>query len=300
MKDRFDETTWIDHGMFRGTTHRTAFVCDGLNQGSEYFVGDLWNKYGVRYFWNAAVEEIIKPSLKGKIKKLKLYDASVDLWKSYLSQTELNEMRFDKAIEELVKRYFQKGEVNSLLQSKGSGFPTPLFWQHPTRTNNFYSWATDFVKIFNPSDIGVNEEQQRLNKQISDWGIFINHGYFVRNHNEDGVLSEQNGKIVINPYFDKTLEFIARRSEEGDLYITTIRDLLDYWVLIENISFDYMPEGAIYINNLNNKSIDGFSLAIKAHNIRIDGKVPKSRKAGDDTVVWFDLPARERVRLQAD
>ena len=119
-------------------------------------------------------------------------------------------MRFDRAFKELVRRYLKKGEINSGLTSKGDGFPTPLFWQHRTRTNNFYSWATDFVKVFDRSDTGVKEEEERLKKQISDWGIFINHGYFVRNLYEDGVLKDQEGKIVIDPYFDKTLNQMAR------------------------------------------------------------------------------------------
>ena len=122
----------------------------------------------------------------------------------------------------------------------------------------------------------------------------------MRNHYDDGVLSEHNGKIVIDPYFDKTLEIMAAMGKEGDLYTTTIRNMLDYWILIENISFDYMPDGTIYINNLNDKSIKGFSLAIKADVVRIDGEIPKSRRAGDDTVLWFDIPARQRVILQTN
>ena len=300
MKDRFDEKTWIDHGMFSGKSHRTAFVCDGLNQGSEFFVGDLWEKYDVRYFWNAAVEEIIKPSFKAEFKKLKLYDASVDLWKSYLSPKELTDLRFDKALMELFRHYHEKGEVNTLLLSKGNGFPTPLFWQHHTRTNNFYSWSTDFVKVFSRSDIGVNEEEQRLNKQISDWGILINHGYFVRNVYEDGVLSEQNGKIVIDPFFDKTLSLMDRMHEEGNLYTTTVRKLLDYWILTENISFDYSPDGSIFLSNNNDKAIKGLSLAVHAGSVRINGEIPRSRRAGENTIFWFDMPAGKRVRITVE
>ena len=85
--------------------------------------------------------------------------------------------------------------------------------------------------------------------------------------------------------------------EKGDLYITTIRDLLDYWVLIENISFDYMPDGTIYINNLNDKSINGFSLAIRADKVKIDGEIPKCRRAGDETIFWFDLAARQTCQI---
>ena len=297
MKDRFDEKTWIDHGMFSGKSHRTAFVCDGLNQDSEFFVGDLWKKYDVLYFWNAAVEEIIKPSFKEEFKKLKLYDASVNLWKSYLSPKELKELRFDKALRVLFRHYHEKGEENTLLSSKGNGFPTPLFWQHPTRTNNFYSWSTDFVKVFSRSDIGVKEEEQRLNKQISEWGILINHGYFVRNNFEDGVLSEQNGKIVIDPYFDKTLGLMDRMHQEGNLYTTTVRKLLDYWILIENISFNYSPDGSVFLSNNNDKAINGLSIAVHADSVRINGEIPKSRRVGDNTIFWFDIPAGNCVKI---
>jgi hypothetical protein len=204
------------------------------------------------------------------------------------------------ALKELFIRFKDKGELDSFLPKKGNSFPTPLFWQHPTRTKNFYSWATDYVKTFSHSEQGVQDEEENLNKLISDRGIFINHGYFVRNLYEDGVLINSGGKLTANPYFDQTLAIMARMHERGDLYITTIRELLDYWVLIENISFDYMPDGTIYINNLNDKSINGFSLAIEAESVKIDGEIPKCRRSGDDTVFWFDIPAKQRVRLNAE
>jgi hypothetical protein len=221
----------------------------------------------------------------------------VDLWKSYISPKELSELRFHKALRELFRHYLEKGEVNTLLLSKGNGFPTPLFWQHPTRTNNFYSWSTDFVKVFSRSDAGVAEEEQRLNKQISDWGILINHGYFVRNIYEDGVLSEQNGKIVIDPYFDKTLGLMARMREERNLYTTTVRKLLEYWILCEKISFYYAPDGSVFLSNNNDKAIKGLSLAVHADSVKINGNIPESRRVGENTVFWFDIPAGNCVKI---
>ena len=209
-------------------------------------------------------------------------------------------MKFPIALIELSKRIDDKGQLDSFLPNRGNSFPTPLFWQHPTRTNKLYSWVTDYVKTFSHSDQGVKEEEGNLEKLISDRGIFINHGYFVRNLYEDGVLINSNGKITTNPYFDQTLAIMARMHEKGDLYITTIRELLDYWVLIENISFDYMTDGTIYINNLNDKPIKGFSFAIKADNVRIDGTIPESRRDGDDTILWFDISAGLSVRLKEE
>ncbi|MBE9510641.1 MAG: hypothetical protein IMY71_07175 [Bacteroidetes bacterium] len=301
MKGRYDASTWIDHGMYSGKINRECFICDGLNPGSEYYTADLWEKYKTRYFWSSAVEEIRKYSLKENIRELRLYDASVNLWKRYMSPKELNEMRFYTAFREMVSRYQDKGELNSLKPNKGNGYPTPLFWQHPSRTSHFYSWVTDYDKQTNDlSSKKIKVEQKLLNKLISDWGIFINHGYFVRNGYHDDVLSERNGKIVINPYFDKILELMAQMRDERDLYITTIRDLLDYWVLIENVSFTYMPNGVIYINNYNEVPIKGLSLALHANQVWINGEVPKLRKIGKNTIFWFDIPAKQNVYMQVE
>ena len=68
--------------------------------------------------------------------------------------------------------------------------------------------------------------------------------------------------------------------DEGDLYTTTIRNLIDYWIMTENISFDYMPDSEIYISNNNDKAINGLSLAVRAENVRINGEIPEMRRVG--------------------
>lgn len=177
--------------------------------------------------------------------------------------------------------------------------PTPLYWQHPSRTRNFYSWATDYVKIFSHSDQGLKKEEENLRKLVADRGIFINHGYFVRNLYEDGVMIKSNGKLITNPYFDKTLDIMVRMRDAGDLYIPTIKELLDYWRLTEKVSFEYMPDGTVIIKNLTDMPVKDFSLAIKAAGAEIDGVIPKHRKSGDDLIIWFDLEANQSVNLRA-
>lgn len=74
-------------------------------------------------------------------------------------------------------------------------------------------------------------------------------------------------------------------------YLTTIRDLLDYWILVEKIVIDFMPNGDILIHNHNDKPVKGFSLALHtAGQVTVDAKVPQTRRIGDDTIVWFDVP----------
>ena len=301
MKNRFDTRTWIDHGMYTGKINRECISADGLNPNSDYYAADLWEKYDTRYFWSPAVEVIRESSLVEKIKKLKLNEASATLWKRYFSPEELKSLRFYTAFKELIKRYNEKGELNSLRPNKGNAFPTPLFWQNLTQSRNFYSWVTDYSKeVSNLSAKKVNVEQKLINKLISDWGVFINHGYFVRNDHDNGVLSERNGKTIINPYFDQILGLMSLKHEEGDLYITTIRDLLDYWVLIEKISFDYMPDGEIYVNNGNDEPIKGLSLVVQANTVRINGEIPKFRRIGKNTIFWFDIPAKQSIRMQVE
>jgi hypothetical protein len=300
MKLHFGTTTWIDHGMFSGSGNRQSFVCDGLNQESEFYTADIWEKYKTQYFWNASVEEFIKLPLKENIFKMKIYEAALNLWRKSFSPEELTQKGFFISVKELFKRSGEKGELNSFLPHRGNAYPTPLYWQHQTRTSGFYSWATDYVGTFSHTGEGVKEEEAKLDKLISERGIFINHGYFVRNLSEDGVLIKVDGKLTASPYFNQTLDIMAHMYNRGDLYLTTIRDLIGYWILAENISFDYMPDGVIIIRNVNDKPIKGFSLAVKANNPRINGVIPKSRRSGDETIMWFDIPAGESVALQTD
>jgi len=305
MKERFDSKTWIDHGMYDGKMNRESFVCDGLNPGSEYYAADLWKQYDTRFFWTPAVEEIDKSKISPsqKMKEGKFFGAYVDFWKHYLSSEELSRMNFLGASKELIRRYLNEGELNSLLPNKGNAYPTPLFWQHPTRTKDFYSWKTDYVKDYGKlgnrkPEKALKREQEQLDLLLRNWGVFINHGYFVRNREGHSIFKESNGKIVINPYFDKILEIMAGLRDNGDLYITTTRDLLDYWMLIDNVTFEYMSDGSIIVFNLNDKPIKGLSLALHAKNVRLNGEILKSKNIEEDTVIWFDIPAKSSVSLQ--
>lgn len=88
MKQRYNATSWIDHGMYDGNINRECFVCDGLNPVSEYYAADLWNEYDTRYFWSSAVELIRnrdRVSTSTELKKLRLRKASEAFWINHLS-----------------------------------------------------------------------------------------------------------------------------------------------------------------------------------------------------------------------
>jgi len=302
MKENFDATTWIDHGMFPGNNNRETLVCNGLDSGSVLFAADLWEKYGTSYFWNPAVEALrTTVSPKEEIRKLRLKNLSVELWRRYRYLREYQGENFFTSLAELLVGYFPTYELNSLQSLKDNSCPTPLYWKNITRTRHFYSWTTEFdYHGISPEMAGdkINKEKRHMDLLIANWGIFINHGYYVRSRYDDHFLSENNGVIVINPHFDEILSYMALLRDEGDLYITTIKDLLHYWILTENISFDYLPEGDINICNNNNELIKGLSLAINASDIKINSETPKFRRVGEDIIIWFDIPANGHVNLQ--
>ncbi len=58
MKDNFSSSSWIDHGYNNGIlSNRENMICDGLDSNSVYYVYDLWKDNGVKYIWNASLED---------------------------------------------------------------------------------------------------------------------------------------------------------------------------------------------------------------------------------------------------
>jgi hypothetical protein len=301
MKNRYSAVTWIDHGFFGGLINRECLAADGLDTNSKYYAADLWKKYNTQYFWSPAVEFIEESShisLTSKIKKIKFYDAYVSFWKHYLCPRDLKELSPIRALKELTRRLSVQNELNSLKPHTGDSHPTPLYWQNPTRTHHFYSWATDYSQTYNDlSPKIVKSELVQLTNLVNDWGIFISHGYYVRKDPSNLITKDQQGKMLINPYFDEILGLIAQKRDKGELYTTTVKDLLDYLIKLENISFDYLPDGDINIINGDNKPVNGLAIVLRTKNVKINGKVPSMKKVGEDTIIWFDIKGNETLKM---
>ena len=304
MKERYETETWIDHGLFPGKLNRESFICEGLDPNSDLYAADLWEEYDTRFFWNPAVETLRKRvSPKEELKNLNVLKLFAELWRRLWYLHDYQGYNLFSAFFKLLNGYFPMVELNSLQPSRGNSYPTPLYWQNITRTGQFYTWPTEFVYGEVSPSMAENQlinEKRQLEMLKSNRGIFINHGYYVRNGVNDFVLSEKNGEYVISPYFDQVLNLMAKMRDEGDLYITTIKDLLNYWILTENISFEYKSDGTIYILNNNEESVKNLSLVLNADadDIRINNEIPASRQAGEDAIIWFDMPAKGHVCLQ--
>lgn len=187
----------------------------------------------------------------------------------------------------------------------GQSFPTPLYWQNPTYSGQFYSWPTefDYYGVTRQLDsANAVDELRYLDLLIEKRGVFFNHGYYVRNYERDQMLTLQKGELIVNPYFDNLLAYMDQKRDEGVLLLTTVRDLLDYRLQVENIVFDYKADGTIDVVNNNHQEVRGLSLAVrcKPESVILTGAEYRSKQVHDDTIIWFNLPAGASVNLTFD
>ncbi|MCX6274024.1 MAG: hypothetical protein NTV09_02290, partial [Bacteroidetes bacterium] len=258
MKKNFNAVTWIDHGYNNGPkNNREAFVCDGLNPASPSFAKDIWEKNGVKYFWNSYYEDFVTD----------------------------DSLFFD---------------FNSSIMHPYPGFgdaaPAPLFWKHPTRTGNFYSWMTrDLLEMPDPGKWSFHFSTERLNDFVQQRAVKFEHCYPAGSIEGSGFWKiDGEKKIVIEPQFEKALEQLALYRDSGLINLTTVRELLDYWIACENIRFEYVDNASVIITNENKVAIKGISFAVSAGQITTTKKFQQKSVDGD-LIFWFDMKAGESV-----
>jgi len=300
MKTRYNTVSWIDHGFYTGDNKEVS-VAEGFNVGSKYFAAGFWEKYQTRYFWSPAVElinEKNKVSVTDEIFKLNFYKAYVSLWQHYISTKDLKKLSFMKSVKLLAERQDNKFELDNLRSEMDNALPTPLFWQHPTRTQLVYSWSTYTVNHYDDLSFEeIRQDEKKVTNLIDNRGVFIDHTYCVRDVGPNNVVIQKDGKLIINPYFNKYLKYLGEKRDQGKLCLTTIKDLMDYWISLKNVSFRYLNNNEIKIFNHNSKPIKGLSLVVNSDKVLINGTVPFMKHTGGETIFWFDIPANGEKTL---
>lgn len=301
MKQRFNTISWIDHGIFSGAINREAFAGDGLDSASKYFCADLWEKFETKYFWSPHFEML--PSFKKRVitsaKKLDFVNVASELWKLVFSPSELENLGLFKAFLKLPYRLITHSERKCIMNYYGEQYPYPLFWQHPTRTKNFYSWRTDYVTRFGTNSNENYYDQDKLNHFVSNWDVFINHSYPPRFEEKvnDGYWIRKSNKILINPDFDHMLSLISDLQKKGYVLSTTVRDIMNYWIQLKQIKYFVDKNGKICITNDSKSAIHGLSMTANARAVRVDGQIPHNKKIGHEIVFWFDIGSHETINL---
>jgi len=261
MKKNFNSVTWIDHGYNNSPkNNREAFVCDGLNTASSSFAADIWKKCGLKYFWNSYYDDFV---------------------------TE------DSAFFDF------NGSIMHPYPGFGDAAPSPLYWKSPTRTDNFYSWPTrDLLEMHDPEAWNFHFSTERLNDFVQQRTVKFEHCYPAGSTPGNGYWKfNSDNKIVIEPQFEKALEQLASFRDSGLINLCTVRELLDYWVACEKISFEYPGINTVKIINGNSTAVKGVSFAVSAKKI-ITEKYITQKFDGNDLVFWFDMKPGETVELQ--
>lgn len=248
MQQYFDMKTWVDHSPQQNGLDMTT---EGLIESSPCYLKNLWEQYGVKYFWNHSSEDL-DPYL-------------IDL---------LGGGRDDDS------------------------YRSPLYWKHPTVTGDFFIKATQYNNPGGQSGWDANYSEENLNHLVEHWGVHIQHNYLGMSNRQ--TIKQVDGKWVIDPIFESVLQRIALYRDRGKINVTTTRDIMDYWLLLENISFEYKENGDVVVSNNNDVMINGLSLAIESpyYGVAVDGVRPQRKIASENSVVSFDIDAGESKTIK--
>ncbi len=255
MENQFGSPTWIDHGYNNlEKNNREDLVCDGVIKKSANYSMDRWQKYGIRYLWNPYYEDFL----------------TYDNW--------------------------QFGQLTTKpYRGFGDHFPDPDYWQHPTITLDLYHWPTKSVIYPNDDDKWEYLFNSSILGDLTEgWSVEMNHCYPAWTDPKKGFWYEDdNGEITARDGFNKTLERMASLRDEGLLNITTIKNFLDYQLMMEQIDYEFLPDGRIRVTNSGDKEIGAISFATKGRQVLVNDKQPEQKRIAEDIIFWFDLDTKE-------
>ena len=255
MKRKFTSPTWIDHGYN-----------NGIENNREDIVCDGLNERSNFY--------------------------SAKLWKKYGVQYFWNTYyedlgTFDSLTfgEFISKPYFGFGDH----------IPDPDYFQHPSRTGEFWHWPTKSVLYADNDDLWeflFNETV--LNDFVNGWCVQFNHCYPAWTNPEKGFwFADEAGTIKACFGFNKTLERMAGLRDQGLLNLTTVNQFMDYQLAIENVGYNILQDGSVEIVNKGKQKIKGLSMVTQAKNVLVNEKEPLSKTVKGETIFWFDIQPGE-------
>ncbi len=112
----------------------------------------------------------------------------------------------------------------------------------------------------------------------------------------EGFGHESGTRFFWSPAVDAIRFTNSGPSKKGDLFLTTVKEQLNYWLLLETVRFDYQAEGTIDVFNDNDQEIKVLSIAISRNSgmTFLDGNEPVSRPVDEDLILLFDITANSR------
>ena len=280
LKSNFDITTWIDHGMSDGYSNRESFAADGLDSNSENYMSASWKKYGIKYFWNSAIEkERNCGALKSKLKNLQV----IDFIRCYLDRI--------------------TGNNNLLRSEEGEQVPSPIYWQNNYTDQTFYSWGTLRHSGHFPGWVwNYVYKKENLNQFVDERGINIIHFYpaFIGNKlgYNNGIVEKSGTSYIINDYFDKMLARLSNYRDNKKINITTIRDFMDYQLTKQNIEVVRSSKNKFKIYNRNKYDVKGISFVVDSGCKILINKEYNYKTIGKELIFWLDIGKEEAIEVE--
>ncbi|MDH4617917.1 hypothetical protein [Brevibacillus sp. AY1] len=165
-------------------------------------------------------------------------------------------------------------------------------------------YDTKYFWHYSAEDTMYQYSGKNLYELIHNRGVFINHTYLARVPSSERagrfMIRNANGEWVIHPAFDQLLKKLSTLRDQGDLYLTTVRDIMNYWIAISQVRMEYAPSGAIWLHNQGNQKISGLSMATQSKEVYVNGKKPLQREADGERISWFDLEPGARAVISSN
>lgn len=261
MQSHFASPVWIDHGYDnKAISNRENLVCDGLSRHSRLKTRKLWQKHGIRYFWNPYAEDVAPYSG---------WNFDGQLLQPYPG--------FGDAFPDPVFTELPDHDDGMLWSTTGTlEVPEPRLWGY------YFS----------------NQRLQHLIHYRGIYLAHV-YPAWVQPHKGFWTY-DSTGLIVAQPAFNQALERIQSQYKAHKILPATVTRLLRYTEQLRTVSIDYQPDGTILLVNESSLPLHALSLITNASSVRVNGFLPHMKTVGNELIFWFDLAPAQKAVIRFD
>jgi hypothetical protein len=190
-----------------------------------------------------------------------------------------------------------KAEINLLHNTKAEFMPTPLYWKHPAMPDGTVIWASHEASLDGFGDDG-------LDKLIAERGVSIHQHYYPylidEKYDFKFIEVSADGKYRATSRFNAVLDAMAKRNREGELLLTTVGGIMNYWLDTEYVEFEMVSDGFRLRNRLD-RPINGLAFYVHAQRVSSQDVELRYRALdADDFLVWCDMPAKGTIHCSIE
>ena len=190
-----------------------------------------------------------------------------------------------------------KAEINLLHNTKAEFMPTPLYWTHPTMPDGTVIWASHEASLD-----GFGDDE--LDRLIAERGVSIHQHYYPylpdKKYDFKFIEVSSDGKYTATKRFNAALDAMAKRKREGKLLLTTVGEIMSYWLNSEHVEFEMVPDGFRLRNRLASP-VKGLAFYVHAQRVSSeDIKLRYQPLDSGDLLVWFDMPAMGTIDFSVE